>query len=127
MNRMEINPETVSLAVGGYSHAVEVRGPSRLLFISGQIPEAPDGSTPSGFAEQCELVWRNIGAVLAEAGMSYQNLVKVTTFLTHAEQAEQNSEIRRKHLGTLRPALTVVVVETLDSKWLLEVEAIAVA
>ncbi len=127
MNRMEINPETVPLAVGGYSQAVEVHAPSRLLFISGQIPEAPDGSTLSGFADQCELVWRNLGAVLAGAGMSYQNLVKVTTFLTHADQAEQNSEIRRKHLGTLRPALTVVVVKTLESKWLVEVEAVAAA
>ena len=127
MNRMEINPEAVTLAAGGYSQAVEVRSPSRLLFISGQIPEAPDGSTPSGFAEQCELVWRNLGAVLAATGMSYQNLVKVTTFLTHADQVEQNSEIRRKHLGTLHPALTVVVVETLQSKWLLEIEAVAAA
>src|SRR5438045_9643020 len=95
MNRIEINPETVPLAVGGYSQAVEVHAPCRLLFLSSQIPEAPDGSTPSSFAEQCELVWHNIGAVLAAAGMSYQNLVKVTTFLTHVDQAEQNSEIRR--------------------------------
>ena len=106
---------------------MEVRAASRLLLVSGQIPEAPDGSTPSGFADQCELVWRNLGAVLAAAGMSYQHLVKVTTFLTNTDQAEQNSEIRRKYLGALRPALTVVVVETLESKWLLEVEAVAAA
>lgn len=74
-----------------------------------------------------EQVWRNIGEVLAAAEMSHENLVKITMFLTHTDQAAQNSEIRRKHLGTLRPALTVVVVETLHSEWLFEVEAIAVA
>jgi 2-iminobutanoate/2-iminopropanoate deaminase len=127
MNRNEINPDSVAAAVGGYSHAVEVSLATRMLFISGQIPEAVDGWLPNSFEEQCEQVWRNIGEVLAAASMRYENLVKVTTFLTHEDQAEQNSEIRRKYLGTLRPALTVVIVETLQSKWLLEVEAIALA
>ena len=114
-------------AVGGYSQALEVSRASRLLFISGQIPEGDGGFVPTSFDEQCEQVWRNIGDVLRAASMSYENLIKVTTFLTDRKQAAQNSEIRRKYLGTLRPALTVVVVQTLESKWLLEVEAIAVA
>ena len=127
MNRKEINPDTMAAAVGGYSQAVEVSRSSRLLFISGQIPEGAGGFVPTSFEEQCEQVWRNIRDVLTSASMSYENLVKVTTFLTDKDQAAQNSEIRRKHLGTLRPALTVVVVQTLQSEWLLEVEAIAVA
>lgn len=126
MNRKEINPDTMAAAVGGYSQAFEISGSSRLLFISGQIPEAADGSVPTSFNEQCEQVWSNIGEVLAAAQMSYENLVKVTMFLTNADQAAPNSEIRRKYLGTLRPALTVVIVKTLQSEWLLEVEAIAV-
>lgn len=127
MDRKEVNPETVSPATGGYSHGIEVSGPARLLFVSGQIPEAADGSAPGSFDEQCEQVWRNLGEVLRASGMGYENLVKVTTFLTHADQAESNSEIRRRFLGTLRPALTVVVAGTLDSKWLLEIEAVAAA
>ena len=127
MDRKEVNPEAVSPAIGGYSHGIEVGAPARLLFVSGQIPETVDGSTPGSFDEQCEQVWRNLGAVLEASGMGYENLVKVTTFLTHADQAERNSEIRRRFLGTLRPALTVVVAQTLESTWLLEIEAVAAA
>ena len=103
------------------------RGAERLLFISGQIPERPDGTVPDTFDAQCEEVWRNIGRVLAAAGLSYDHLVKVTTFLTDRRHAERNSEIRRAVLGAHRPALTVIVAETLDSPWLLEIEAIAAA
>ncbi len=59
--------------------------------------------------------------------MSFENIVKVTTYLTNPNQAIRNGEMRRKFLGKLQPALTVVVVQTLNPKWLLEVEAIAVA
>ena len=59
------------------------------------------------------------------AHMWYGDLVKVTTFLTDRSQAERNSEIRRDFLGDHRPALTVIVAQTLDAPWLLEIEAIA--
>lgn len=127
MERKSINPDTLPAPVGGYSQAVEINQPSRLIFISGQIPEDRDGAVPDGFDAQCERVWRNIGELLAAAGMNYENLVKVTTYLTHADQAARNSEIRRHYLGALRPALTVVVATTLESKWLLEIEAVAAA
>ena len=58
MNRREINPELMALAVGGYSQAVEVTRASRLLFISGQIPEAEGGLVHTSFAEQCDQVCR---------------------------------------------------------------------
>jgi enamine deaminase RidA (YjgF/YER057c/UK114 family) len=56
-----------------------------------------------------------------------EDLVKVTTYLTNGEQVEANSRIRQQQLGTAKPALTVLIVQTLDSQWLLEVEAIAAA
>lgn len=122
-----VNPPSVSSPIGNYSHAIEVRSGARHLYISGQIPENAIGEVPKGFDEQCEAVWRNISATLDFAGMSLKNLVKVTTFLTHPDQVEQNGKIRRHFLGDLRPALTVVIVQTLESKWLLEIEAIAAA
>jgi enamine deaminase RidA (YjgF/YER057c/UK114 family) len=57
--------------------------------------------------------------------MTVADLVKVTTFLTRQDQADTNGRIRREFLGGHRPALTVVVVETLESQWLLEIEAVA--
>jgi enamine deaminase RidA (YjgF/YER057c/UK114 family) len=97
----------------------------RLLFISGQVPERSDGTVPEGFAAQCGQAWRNVMEVLAAAGLGVEHLVKVNTFLTDRNQVVTNRTIRRTMLGDHQPALTVVIVETVDSKWLLEIEAIA--
>ncbi len=120
-------PRSVSPPLGGYSHGVEVAAGSRMLFVSGQVPERPDGTVPEGFEAQCEAAWRNVLAVLAEAGMGIGDLVKVTTYLTHADQVDANGRIRRMILGEARPALTVMIAQTLQSSWLLEIEAVAAA
>jgi enamine deaminase RidA (YjgF/YER057c/UK114 family) len=59
--------------------------------------------------------------------MRPEHLVKVTTYLTSRDHAEINGRVRRERLGEVRPALTVVIVETLAAEWLLEIEAIAAA
>jgi 2-iminobutanoate/2-iminopropanoate deaminase len=127
MKKISLNPETVTKPSGNYSHAIEVKNGNRQLFISGQIPENLDAEIPTDFESQCEIVWNNIYEILKSANMSFENLVKVTTFLTNPSQAEKNGEIRRKFLGNLQPALTVVIIQTLNPKWLLEIEAIAFA
>ncbi len=119
------NPATVHPPAGGYSMGLELQQHRRLLFISGQVPEKSDGTVPDGFEAQCEQAWRNVREVLAAAGLGVGHLVKVTTFLTDRSQVVTNRAIRRAMLGEHQPALTVVVVETVDSKWLLEIEAIA--
>ncbi|MBR0747182.1 RidA family protein [Bradyrhizobium japonicum] len=119
------NPATVHPPAGGYSMGLELTQHRRLLFISGQVPEKADGTVPEGFEAQCEQAWRNVIEVLAAAGLGVGHLVKVTTFLTDRTQVVTNRTIRRAVLGDHQPALTVVVVETVDSKWLLEIEAIA--
>jgi enamine deaminase RidA (YjgF/YER057c/UK114 family) len=121
------NPATVHPPAGGYSMGLELSQHRRLLFISGQVPERSDGTVPEGFDAQCEQAWRNVIEVLAAAGLGVEHLVKVTTFLTDRNQVVTNRSIRGTVLGGHRPALTVVVVETVDSKWLLEIEAIAAA
>jgi enamine deaminase RidA (YjgF/YER057c/UK114 family) len=124
---VSLNPATVHPPAGGYSMGLEVREHRRLLFISGQVPENLDGTVPEGFEAQCEQAWRNVIEVLAAAGLGVEHLVKVNTFLTDRNQLVTNRTIRRAMLGGHQPALTVVVVETVDSKWLLEIEAIAAA
>lgn len=114
-------------ASGGYSQALAVGGATRLLFISGQIPEARDGTVPAAFADQCRLVWSHIEAQLRAAGMGLDNLVKVTTFLSDRAHAEENGAIRRAVLGDRRPALTVIIAGIYDPAWLLEIEAVAAA
>ncbi|MBR0974437.1 RidA family protein [Bradyrhizobium japonicum] len=121
------NPATVHAPAGGYCMGLELKQHRRLLFISGQVPERSDGTVPEGFEAQCEQAWRNVIEVLAAADLGVGHLVKVTTFLTDRNQVVPNRIIRRTMLGEHQPALTVVIVETVDSKWLLEIEAIAAA
>ncbi|QOG23668.1 RidA family protein [Bradyrhizobium sp. SEMIA] len=119
------NPATVYPPAGGYCMGLELTQHRRLLFISGQVPERSDGSVPEGFEAQCEQAWRNVKEVLAAAGLGVEHLVKVTTFLTDRAQLVTNRTIRRAMLGDHQPAVTVVIAQTVNSKWLLEIEAIA--
>ena len=119
------NPASVNHPSSGYSLGLEVGQHRRLLFVSGQVPEKSDGSVPEGFEAQCEQSWRNVIAVLASAGLGVEHLVKINTFLTDKNQLLANRAIRKKMLAGNEPAITVMVAETVDSKWLLEIEAIA--
>ena len=119
------NPATVHAPSSGYSMGLAVSQHRRLLFISGQVPEKSDGSVPAGFEAQCEQAWRNIIEVLTATGLGVEHLVKINTFLTDRSQVVANRAIRSKMLQGNEPASTVMIAETVDGKWLLEIEAIA--
>lgn len=126
MRLIRHDPPTVPAPVGGYAQAVELEASRRLLLVSGQIPEDVEAGVPEGFEAQCRQAWRNVLAVLDSAGMDASDLVKVTTYLTDRAQADANGRIRREFLPMdASPALTVIVVATLEARWLLEIEAIA--
>jgi 2-iminobutanoate/2-iminopropanoate deaminase len=109
-----------------YSHAVEVRGDARLLVVSGLNGYRADGVTlPESFEEQGELIWTHLGTILRSAGMDYQDLVSLRTYLADPADDEANVRLRVKYLGTHRPALTVVCCRLLDPRWKLEMEAMA--
>ncbi|MBU1383379.1 MAG: RidA family protein [Alphaproteobacteria bacterium] len=112
---------------GSYPQAVEVTGATRWLYLSGKIPVAPDGSLADDFTGQCEQVWDNIETQLAAAGMTLDNLVKVTTFLSDRDWALENREVRVRRLAGRQPALTVIVTGIFDEAWLVEIEAVAAA
>jgi 2-iminobutanoate/2-iminopropanoate deaminase len=108
-----------------YAQGALVTGAGRTLFISGQVPEASDGTMPDDFAAQCRLAWRNVLTVLRDAGMTERNLVKVTIFLSDRRYREENARIRHEVLGDHCPALTVIITGIYEQAWLLEIEAIA--
>ncbi|WP_426956593.1 RidA family protein [Muricoccus radiodurans] len=114
-------------ALGGYAQAVEISSPGRLLFISGQVPVAPDGTLPEGFDDQCRQAWANLVAQLRAAGMAIENLVKVTIFLADRANTLDNRRIRQEVLGGHRVAMTVILPAIFDESWLIEIEAIAAA
>src|SRR6478752_6301346 len=80
MNR-EIAPSTIAPPAANYAHAILSEAAPRLLHMSGVVPVAVDGSVPPSIDEQAAVVWANIGAILAEAGMSLDDVVSITTYV----------------------------------------------
>ena len=110
-----------------FAHACEAAGCSRLLFISGQVPEDEAGHVPEDYPSQYRLAWANVEKQLKAAGMSFDNLVKVTIFLSDRALTKQSVGLRRSVLGDRSPAVTIVITGIYDARWLLEIEAIAAA
>ena len=110
-----------------YAQACEVSGFSRLLFVSGQVPADEDGNVPGDYPGQYRLAWRNVEAQLHAAGMDFDNLVKVTIFLSDRALVAQSAGLRQQILGGRSPALTIVIAGIFDEAWLLEIEAVAAA
>lgn len=122
------NPPGLFPPYRGYAHALEVSAGSRLLFISGLNGFESDGSTmPDSFEEQAEIIWAHIRSLLASAGMGVSNLVSLRTYLSDPKYDEANAQMRAKQLGSHRVSSTVVCCQLLESRWKLEVEAIAAA
>jgi enamine deaminase RidA (YjgF/YER057c/UK114 family) len=120
------NPESVYPPYRCYSHAIELRGSSRLLVISGLNGYRDDGKTmPSTFEEQGDLVWTHLGTILHSAGMGYQDLVSLRTYLADPQDDEANVRLRVRYLGDHQPASTVVCCQLLDPAWKIELEAMA--
>src|SRR5216110_101647 len=106
--------------------SIEAPPAARWLYVAGQIGVRPDGSVPASIEEQTEVVWQNILAVLADAGMGIGDVVKITSFLTRHENFPRFAQVRAKFLGSHRPASTLLVISSLARpEFLVEVEAIA--
>src|SRR5437660_9216324 len=119
-------PASVAAPFGPYSHAVEVLEGSRLLYISGEVGVLPDGTVPDGIEAQAEACWRNIIAVLADAEMEVEDLVKITTYLVRPEDVATAGAARAKHFGDARPGSATLIVKALvNPVWLIEIEAVA--
>lgn len=119
-------PATIAKPASRYSHAVEVPGRARVLFISGQLGVKPDGTPAQGFETQAEQAWRNLGAALEAAGMSYGDLVRITTYVTDPANVPFMRAVRDRFIKDPPPASTLLVVQALASPhWLFELEGVA--
>lgn len=110
-------------AIGPYSQAMILNG---VLFTSGQIPVDPSTGELAGdtIEAQAEQVMKNLGAVLAEAGTSFEKAVKTTCFLADMGDFAVFNEIYAKYFVG-KPARSCVAVKTLPKNVLCEVEVIA--
>jgi 2-iminobutanoate/2-iminopropanoate deaminase len=121
------NPPAVR-APTGYTHAIQVTGDYRRLIISGQVGMAQDGSIPSSGEGQVAQALANLRAILAAHGMTVENIVKTTAFLTDRELLPAYRQARGAAFGDHAPASTLLFVAGLaDPRWVVEIEAEAVA
>lgn len=111
-------------AVGPYSQAIEVNG---TVYVSGQIPVVPaDGSIPEKIEDQTRQSLKNVGAILKEAGLGYENVVKTTVLLADiADFAAMNGVYAEFFTGD-KPARACYQVAALPLGVKVEIEAIAV-
>lgn len=112
---------------GIYVHGTQIDAPERLVYLSGQIGVGPDGKTRTGFRDQCNQAIDNVEALLAEADMTTADILRVTYFVTDADNLAALSEVRRARWDQGHaPAVTTLVVAALAAPDLLvEIEVTA--
>jgi 2-iminobutanoate/2-iminopropanoate deaminase len=126
MSNQTVKHPSIPAPSGAYVHGIEVPANARTLFIAGQTGRNDDGSVSADFEEQVEVVWTRIGKILAGAGMSYSDLVKVQTFVVGPENMSKSTAIRKRVLGEHRPTATLLAITALvDPRYLVEIEAVA--
>ena len=110
-------------AIGPYSQAIKC---GNMLFTSGQIPINPaTGNVEAeGITDQATQVMKNLAAVLAEAGTSFDKVIKTTCFLSDMADFAAFNAVYAEYF-TSKPARSCVAVKTLPKNVLIEVEVIA--
>jgi len=121
-----VSPATIAPPVSNFSHAVEVPPNARWLYISGQVGVDPDGAMAEGTEAQAERAWANLIAILREAGMGPEHLVRTNAYIIDEGDVGLLRAVRGKYLDGHEPASTACVVSALASPdWRFEIEAVA--
>jgi 2-iminobutanoate/2-iminopropanoate deaminase len=122
------NPPTLSKPTG-YTHIVEVSGPARTIYISGQIAFDADGKIVGAgdMKAQAEQVFKNLEIALTAAGAKFADIVKMNTYITDMSKAQAVRDVRARYFGDTTPASTFVQVAGLvRPELMLEIEVVAV-
>ena len=120
-----VNPISIASPASNYSHAV-VSAPRPLVFVSGTLGMEPDGALPESIEEQLSLAWRNVEAILSEAGSGLDRIVRINGFLADRAHTPAYRKIR-DGLVSHAPASTLVICDLIDPRWLVEIEVVAEA
>ena len=121
------NPSDVHAPMGGYSHIVRVPAAADLLFVAGQVGVDPDGTILQGVRAQTKQALANLGSCLRAEGASFNDIVRLTVYLTDAGGIAEMAEERRAVFGRIAlPTSTLLIVSGLARPDLLvEIDAIA--
>jgi 2-iminobutanoate/2-iminopropanoate deaminase len=124
-DRAQVHTDAAPAAIGPYSQAIRVGG---FVFTAGQVGAEPsDGALADGVAAQADRALQNLAAVLAEAGSSFDRVVKTTIFLTDMGDFQAVNEVYASHLAQPFPARSTIAVKALPKGALVEIEMVAVA
>ena len=122
------NPPALSKPTG-YTHIVEVTGPAKTIYISGQIAFDKDGKVVGAgdMKAQAEQVFKNLQAALDAAGAKFSDIVKMNSYITDMSKIQAVRDVRARYFGEVTPASTFVQVAGLvRPDLLLEIEIVAV-
>ncbi|MCH5346436.1 MAG: hypothetical protein J1E63_04965 [Muribaculaceae bacterium] len=114
-------------AIGPYSQAIKISPEGKsMVYASGQIPLNPaDGTIPAGIKAQTAQSLANVKAILAEAGMTLDNVIKTTVFLADMADFAAMNEVYAEAFNSPYPARSAVAVKELPKQVLVEIEVIA--
>jgi 2-iminobutanoate/2-iminopropanoate deaminase len=108
-----------------FVQATVVPSGCEMVLISGQTPDRPDGTVAEAFEDQARQAWASVIGVLEAAGCTLDDVAKITMYIRDRSYREANRIVRHEVLGHRTPALTVLVCDHWDERWLIEIEAIA--
>lgn len=123
MSKEIIFTENAPKAVGPYVQAVKFNG---VLYCSGQLGINPkEGKLADGIEEQAHFSMKNMGAILLEAGSSYEKVIKTTIFLTDMNDFATVNKIYESYFNGKFPARSCIQVAKLPLGGIVEIECIA--
>lgn len=121
-----LTPKSIRPPFAKYSHGVEVPPGKRLIICSGQLGVGPDDSVPEDAGAQAELCFSNIAAVLAEAGLSLKDVVRINAYVTDRAHMRPYMDVRDRVVADPPPASTLMIVSGFSRpEFKVEIEVIA--
>ena len=108
------------------AHGVEIPAGARMLFTNGQVGTEPNGTTPETTADQLEVIFGRLRAVLDAAGMALKDVVRFDVYLTDQADVKTFVEVRDRFMGDHKPGATLLVIKGL-ARPELKIEVVAVA
>jgi enamine deaminase RidA (YjgF/YER057c/UK114 family) len=121
-----LSPTPIHPPFSAYSNGVEVPAGQKLVFCSGQLGIAADGTVPASAAEQAELCFDNIEAILAEAGLGLEHVVRINAFVSAREHLRPYMDVRNRRFSPPFPASTLMIVSGFArTEFVVEIEVVA--
>lgn len=121
--KKNVSTPNAPAAIGPYSQAVELNG---TVYVSGQLPINPaTGTMPDGIEAQTRQSLENIGAILKEAGLGFNDIVKTTVLMSDLSMFGAMNAVYADFFPESKPARACFQVAALPKAALIEIEAVA--